>query len=91
MGLYKGRGGGGGVGEALHLKRVVIILRDQVRKRVGISPADLYKTDKNVIYSLNIQIFLLNVCEATRKARALQAASTYKRWEFCVKNNCSLL
>ena len=39
--------------------------------------------EKNVNYSLNIQIFLLNVCAATRKARALQTASAYRRQEFC--------
>ena len=35
---------GGGGGEALHLKMVMIMitLRDQIHKRVGISPADVY-------------------------------------------------
>ena len=78
-------GGGGGGVRCLHLKRVMIILRDQVHTRVGISPTDLYQTEKYVIYSLNIQIFFLNVGAATCKARALQAASAYRRQEFCVK------
>ena len=36
-----GSGGGGG-GEAHHQKMVIITLRDQIHKRVGISPADVY-------------------------------------------------
>lgn len=49
--------GGGGVGEMLHLKRVMFILRDQVHKRVGISSADLYEMEKKMLFIVSTYKF----------------------------------